>query len=159
MQIKYIVSRLLSASSSLIRKKGQHDKIARFDRPQRMPPTLIMVVEDDPLNQVIARNVLTSLGYTVVLANNGQEGMETLASANIDLILMDMHMPVMDGPDTTRSIRAQGCCLPVLGFTADTSIEAHQVCLDAGMQDVLTKPIQIDILSKTLDKFLSHDRA
>jgi CheY-like chemotaxis protein len=158
MQIKSTLTQLPDTGDDIAKKHCQQDKALSFNHPHDVSPGVIMVVEDDMLNQVIARKVLTNLGYQVIVANNGQEGMDKLASADIDLILMDMQMPVMDGPEATRRIRAQDCQLPILGFTANTSAEAHQACLDAGMHDVLTKPIQIDALSNALDQFLKSDR-
>ena len=154
MQIKSTVSRLLGTISGPVKNHAQHYTAQGADRPEGVSCASIMVVEDDVLNQVIARKILTSLGYTVIVANNGQEGIDELASAHIDLILMDMQMPIMDGPETTRRLRAQGYSLPILGFTASTSANDHQRCLEAGMQDVLTKPMQVMALTGALSRFL-----
>ena len=158
MQKKSTATHFSDTSNGITKKPYQHNKEPDFNHPHSVSSAVIMVVEDDALNQEIARKVITNLGYTVIVASNGQEGMDKLASVDIDLILMDMQMPVMDGLETTRCLRREGYQLPILGFTANTSVEGHQACFDAGMHGVLTKPIQIDNLSNALDQFLQIDR-
>ncbi|MGY4879375.1 response regulator [Vreelandella aquamarina] len=114
----------------------------------------ILLVEDDVLNQMIASRLLDRLGHQVRIANNGQEALDELETYDFDLILMDMQMPVMDGIEATRRLRSNGNTLPVLAFTANTSADDHRLCLEAGMQDVLIKPVQLESLNRMLEHFL-----
>ena len=154
MQIKSTVRQLFGTSGDSAKNCVQHNITQDINCSPSSPIASIMVVEDDVLNQVIASKILTGLGYTVILANNGQDGIEKLASADIDLILMDMQMPVMDGIEATQRLRAQGYRLPILGFTASTSNDDHQRCREAGMQGVLIKPMQLKALTGALAQFL-----
>lgn len=114
----------------------------------------ILLVEDDVLNQMIASKLLNRLGHQVRIANNGQEALDELETYDFDLVLMDMQMPVMDGIEATRRLRSNGNTLPVLAFTANTSADDHRLCLEAGMQDVLIKPVQLESLNRMLEHFL-----
>ena len=114
----------------------------------------ILLVEDDVLNQMIASKLLDRLGHQVRIANNGKEALDELETHDFDLVLMDMQMPVMDGIEATRRLRSTGNTLPVLAFTANTSSDDHRLCLDAGMQDVLIKPVQMETLTRKLERFL-----
>ena len=128
----------------------QHNKI------NHMPSVSasILLVEDDVLNQMIASKLLGRLGHQVRVANNGQEALEELEKNDFDLVLMDMQMPVMDGIEAARRLRETGNTLPVLAFTANTSVDDHHLCLEAGMQGVLIKPVQLHTLARMLEHFL-----
>lgn len=111
----------------------------------------ILVVEDYPTTQKITRHHLESAGASVLVAENGLEGIKELGKHTVDCILMDVQMPQMDGLSTTRLIRKLpiGKHVPILGMTASAHYEDIQTCLDAGMNDVLTKPLRKkDLLEK-----------
>ncbi len=111
----------------------------------------ILVVEDYPTTLQITRHHLESAGASVLAAENGLEGIKELGKHTVDCILMDVQMPQMDGLETTRLIRKLpiGKHVPILGMTASAYNEDIQTCLDAGMNDVLTKPIRKkDLLEK-----------
>jgi len=111
----------------------------------------ILVVEDYPTTQKITRHHLESAGATVLVAENGLEGIKELGEHAVDCILMDVQMPQMDGLETTRLIRKLpiGKHVPILGMTASAYDKDIQTCLDAGMNDVLTKPLRKkDLLEK-----------
>ncbi|GEM_PF-3122557 len=111
----------------------------------------ILVVEDYPTTLQITRHHLESAGASVLVAENGLEGIKELGKHTVDCILMDVQMPQMDGLETTRLIRKLpiGKNVPILGMTASAYNEDIQTCLDAGMNDVLTKPLRKkDLLEK-----------
>jgi len=111
----------------------------------------ILVVEDYPTTQKITRHHLESAGASVLVAENGLEGIKELGKHSVDCILMDVQMPQMDGLSTTRLIRKLpiGKHIPILGMTASAYDEDIQTCLEAGMNDVLTKPLRKkDLLEK-----------
>ncbi|NOG31153.1 response regulator [Halomonas sp. TBZ9] len=119
----------------------------------------ILVVEDNPVNQMLARKQLTKLGHAVSVVENGQEALDILAIQGFDLVLMDMQMPVMDGTEATRQLRARGETLPILAMTANAMPEDAQRCLDSGMQAVITKPVKVTELSNTINHYLTVARS
>jgi PAS domain S-box-containing protein len=120
----------------------------------------VLVVEDNNVNQLVAEGVLRRLGYDVVLADNGAAGVAALADCpdGFDVILMDCQMPVMDGFDATRAIRAMqrgsGVRTPVVAMTAAAIADERERCLAAGMDDFLSKPVDVDLLEATLARWV-----
>ena len=113
-------------------------------------PKRVLVVEDNAINQVVAARLIERLGHRIVIASNGAEALGRMQEAVFDLVLMDCHMPVLDGFDATRALRARGVTVPIVALTAAASNEDHQRCVDAGMNDVLLKPIQLSALANLL---------
>jgi PAS domain S-box-containing protein len=113
-------------------------------------PLRILLVEDNRVNQMVAKLMLKRLGYQIsAIANNGLEAVQAVQNDSYDLILMDVQMPKMDGLAATKMIR-QGLKSPVriVAMTADAMPEDRQACLDAGMNDFISKPISIqDLIS------------
>lgn len=118
----------------------------------------ILVVEDNLANQAVVVGMLKALGYQTVLADNGAEALSCLAQRQVDLVLMDCNMPVMDGYEATARIRdwghKNGQHLPVLAMTANTESAGLQRCLQAGMDDYLSKPMSLQMLSDKLTQWL-----
>lgn len=117
----------------------------------------ILIVEDYPTNQEIAKNHLQSAGYTFNLACNGQEALDLTSKEQFDLILMDVQMPKMDGHEATRRIRAEGgenATIPIFATTANAYQEDKDKCLASGMDEVITKPLRKEILLKTINKWV-----
>src|SRR6478736_2809473 len=124
----------------------------------------VLVVEDNEVNQLVAQGVLESLGYAVRLAGNGVEGVEAHRAQGSELVavLMDCQMPQMDGYAATRAIRAReapGQRLPVIAMTASAIAGERERCLQAGMDDFLTKPIDVSLLASTLRRWTGTDAA
>lgn len=109
------------------------------------PQLRILLVEDNAINRKVAEGMLKKLGHKVVLAENGAESLDLVENADpFDIILMDNHMPVMDGIEATRRIRAidgPESEIPIIALTAAATQRELRMCLDAGMNDVVTKPI------------------
>ncbi|MGO4906905.1 ATP-binding protein [Pseudorhodobacter sp. W20_MBD10_FR17] len=104
----------------------------------------VLLVEDNEINRVVAREMLRAAGHTVVEAHNGREAVTLAQNQAFDLILMDISMPVLDGRSATREIRAgQGLCaqVPIVALTANAMAEEQEAYLADGMNDVLTKPL------------------
>ncbi len=120
----------------------------------------ILLVEDHPTNQKLALGLLAKWGHDAVLAQNGQEALDILATQSFDLILMDMQMPVMGGIEATRHIRAsealqQGRRTPIIAMTAAAMQDDRDACLAAGMDDYISKPIKVKELQ---EKLAAHSR-
>lgn len=105
---------------------------------------------------VLVKKILQKIGVEVIHANNGIEAIELCRSENPDLILMDIQMPVMDGYDATREIRTEGFTMPIIALTAGVVKGEKQRCLDAGMDDYLSKPLNQDKLKSMVLSYLQE---
>jgi PAS domain S-box-containing protein len=116
---------------------------------------VVLVVEDNPVNQLVASGMLTALGYGVATADDGESGVAAAAAGGYVAILMDVQMPVLDGYAATRAIRAAetGPRTPVIAMTAAAVDGVRERCLAAGMDDFLTKPVDVDRLSAVLEQW------
>jgi CheY-like chemotaxis protein len=122
-----------------------------------LPPALVLLVEDHPINQMLATTLLKRWGHEVVLAENGRQAIEMFPGRAWDLVLMDMQMPVMGGLEATRHIRAmerQARRIPIIAMTANAMESDRQACLDAGMDDFLAKPFAASSLHALLLRYL-----
>lgn len=127
------------------------------------PKLKILLAEDGLANQVVARGLLQAGGHEVVIAADGRETIQRWAAEPFDLILMDMHMPDLDGIEATREIRRierqQGrAMIPIIAVTAAAMSEDTRMCMEAGMNAFLAKPLQANVLYKTLEEFSAPDR-
>jgi PAS domain S-box-containing protein len=124
--------------------------------PRQARALQVLLVEDHPINQMLATTLLKKWGHTVVLANNGQEAVDLFGSQAWDIVLMDMQMPVMGGLEATRWIRAAesaGQHTPIVAMTANAMEADRQACLEAGMDDHLAKPFNAIALQEMLVRF------
>jgi two-component system sensor histidine kinase/response regulator len=117
-------------------------------------PLRILIAEDNLVNQTVIKSILKKLGYDPFVVANGQEAITALTQHSYDLVLMDMNMPVMGGIDATKFIRESFDVQPVIVALTANSIEGdEQQCIEAGMNDYLTKPINIEALSRILTHY------
>jgi PAS domain S-box-containing protein len=125
-----------------LRARGRHQRV--------------LLVEDEPVNQEVARDMIEEIGWGVDVAGNGAEAVELASRGAYDVILMDMQMPVMNGLEATRRIRQfeAGRSVPILAMTANAFHDDRQACLAAGMNDFLSKPVSPDRLFNTLLKWV-----
>ena len=107
----------------------------------------VLLVEDNPINQEVASELLSAAGLVVSCAGDGARAVEMALAERYDLILMDVQMPVMDGLAATRAIRAQaGLATPIVAMTANAFGDDRAACLAAGMNDHTAKPVDPDLL-------------
>ncbi len=121
----------------------------------------VLLVEDHPINQQVAQELLESFGLVVGIAENGRKAVEAIQQSHFDLVLMDIQMPEMDGFEATQQIRRNGrfADLPIIAMTAHAMAGDRERCLEKGMNDHLTKPVDPDNLFKMLSKWLKQDSA
>ena len=124
----------------------------------RIAGARILLAEDNEINQQIAVELLEGAGAQVKVANNGREAVEKVAQATYDLVLMDLQMPVMDGYQATANIRSDPrfAKLPIIAMTAHATVEERQRCLDAGMADHISKPIDPVTMFATIANHYRH---
>ena len=119
------------------------------------PDARLLIVEDNPINMMVIQGLLNKLGYPqIAKALNGLEAVEKATQTAYDLILMDCQMPKLDGYDATRQLREAGITTPIVAMTAHTLSGDREKCLEAGMDDYLSKPIAIDMLAGILDHWI-----
>ena len=144
-------------------RPGPVGSTARESEPERPPAAgsdpagRILVVEDNSVNQLVAEGVITRLGFEVDHVANGMEAVEAVGSREYSAVLMDCHMPVMDGFTATREIRRReqgGERTPIIAMTAGALTEDRQRCLDAGMDDYISKPIDVIALHAVLTRWV-----
>lgn len=118
----------------------------------------ILLVEDNPINQVVTVAILDKLGYRVTVAQDGREALNLCQTENWQLVLMDCQMPIMDGYEATRRIRqaevGRGTHLPVIAVTAHVSEAEQQKCLACGMDDYLPKPFGLEELAEVIERWI-----
>ncbi len=121
----------------------------------------VLVVDDSEVNRMLATAQLSRLGYSPLVAESGHDCLDRVkAGEHFDVILMDWHMPEMDGLETTRNIRALGDAIdqrPIIAMTASVMSGDREKCLEAGMDDYLAKPVSIDDLGRMLTKWVDAE--
>ena len=122
--------------------------------------TKILLVEDNEMNRDMLSRRLIKRGYDVVLAVDGQEGLDMAASAGPDLILLDMSLPVVDGWEAARRLKADDTTrgIPIIALTADAMVGDREKYLNAGMDSYISKPFQADQLNAVVENLCSRSR-
>ena len=151
-------------SDTIIRLLGDQEKIesnsGRHDSPEaaesRDLSGNILLVEDNATNQLVAKSMLEKLGVTLEIAENGEQALEKMLDSEYDLVLMDCLMPILDGYEATKVWRNKeaGKRIPIVALTANAQQEDKKKCMDAGMDDYLAKPINLQGLEAMLRKWL-----
>ena len=152
-------SALLRAIHGVIRE-GTNEKVVEVrprDLPAALPlPLKILLAEDNIVNQRLAVGALEKFGHAVTIASTGREALLTLDSGHFDLVLMDVHMPGIDGLEASRAIRVKeerhGGHMPIIAMTACAMIGDEQRCLEAGMDAYISKPLSIKKLLEVIQR-------
>jgi two-component system sensor histidine kinase/response regulator len=140
---------------SLVRSAGRRE--AKQSRPAGSTRARVLVAEDNTINQLVAVRMLRALGYQADVAADGVEVLQMVSAAPYDLIFMDCQMPEMDGYQATREIRRreQGAPgIPIIAMTAHALEGEREKCINAGMNDYLSKPVLLENFEQMLDKYL-----
>ncbi len=139
------------------------DKILEEAKPEETNYSglRVLVVDDNSTNHVVVTSLIESLVAEVHLASNGQEAIDLLKTTEIDVVLMDIHMPVMDGIEATLSIRASTetwSDVPIIALTADPEYQQKRLCKNIGMNDALTKPVKLSDILHSFDNVMTNTR-
>lgn len=137
---------------------------SRLDAPataprRDTPKYRVLLAEDNQINTILASTIIKRAGHQVDIAGNGKEAVAALQHAHYDVVLMDMHMPVMDGIEASRRIRALGdelAAIPIIALTANVQSQDRKSCAEAGMNDFLTKPFSPEDLVSLIEKWAAH---
>ena len=118
--------------------------------------TKVLLVEDNEMNRDMLSRRLTRRGFEVIFAVNGQEGVDLAVSERPDIILMDLSLPVLDGWEATRRVKADGATssVPIIGLTAHAMSGDRERAIEAGCDDYDTKPVEIERLIGKIEKLL-----
>jgi CheY-like chemotaxis protein len=152
--IERVLEREAEAAAGRHHKLVTRDSLAT-DQGQGQYQGRVLVVEDNVVNQQVARRFLQRLGCEVVVAENGKRGVEEYFGNEYGLVLMDVQMPVMDGLAATREIRARegDRRVPIVALTASAMTDEMERCTAAGMNDLLVKPLELARLCELLDRY------
>ena len=131
------------------------DALPQLNRPDGQP-WLALLADDNPINREVGCGLLQALGLLVHTAEDGQQAVHKAQMLRYDLVLMDLQMPRLDGLAATRSLRALPHFgrVPVIAMTANSAEQSMQACMAAGMNDFLSKPIDIRLLADALMRWL-----
>jgi PAS domain S-box-containing protein len=140
-------------------KQGKPPLVTRHSlKESRKRAVKILVAEDNPVNQLVAKKIMEKLGYRSDLAANGAEAIDALSKTNYDIVFMDCQMPVMDGYEATREIRSRDSevlnhSVIVVAMTANALKGDREICIKAGMDDYITKPVTPAAISQILENW------
>ena len=146
-------------------RSEEEDDLETDQHEQWVPPVKkqrrlrILLAEDNPINQQVAMGYLTKFGHRVDFAGNGLEALQAVKDLPYDLVFMDVQMPEMDGLEATRAIRAlpiEQSQVHIIAMTANAMLGDRERCIDAGMNDYLSKPIQGELLHKAIEAMLQN---
>lgn len=151
---------LTDKSGDIVTQHTVHEQLPDFQDTRAR----ILIVEDNPINQLVVTGILKKLGYKTDVVGNGKEALRSLELIPYDIILMDCQMPEMDGYEATRIIRSSFSSvieheIPIIAMTANAMQGDKEKCIAAGMDDYIPKPISVEQLKEKLDKWYLHKHA
>jgi CheY-like chemotaxis protein len=144
---------------------GPHDRYSPGHDPVDEKPPFwrnlvnVLFIEDDRMNRRVVRDMLDVAGATMIEAESAEQGLALLGEEAVDMVLVDLRMPGMDGLTAIRHIRARADAkgaLPIIVVTADTAIDLRERCLAAGADDVIFKPVAMDALFDAMGRLLAE---
>ena len=154
--------RALRLAQAIVGSAGHaaaEDERSLLERKGAIRDLSVLVVEDNVVNRKVISKILTRAGHRAVLVDSGDAALDALDVQEFDVVVMDVNMPGLSGPETTKHFRFAHLgepYLPVIALTADATLETREECLEAGMDAVLTKPVEARILLEALDGIVSR---
>lgn len=125
-----------------------------------VPAKTVLIAEDNMDNRIIYATMLNHVGYTVVEANNGAEAVQMARTVRPDIILMDISMPVMDGYEATRVLKADASTrdIPIIAVTAHAMVTDRDAARDAGCDDYVSKPVEPQVVRSVVERWIGAAR-
>jgi signal transduction histidine kinase/CheY-like chemotaxis protein/HPt (histidine-containing phosphotransfer) domain-containing protein len=120
-------------------------------------PLRMLLVEDNPINQKVALSIFETIGFSIEVANNGEEAIQKISESTYDLIFMDIQMPTLNGLDATKQLREQGITTPIIAMTANAVSGDREDFLAQGMSDYISKPITYNSITDMIKKWIFMD--
>jgi signal transduction histidine kinase/DNA-binding response OmpR family regulator len=155
------IEKLMGTAEAKPSDHGKEHFITQYSVREEIKQSVrILLAEDNPVNQKLAVLILTKAGYNVEVVNNGKKAVETYAECpdRFNLILMDIQMPEMDGLSATKKLRDQGfTTVPIIAMTANAMKGDREICLKAGMNDYISKPVKREIIFEIIEKWLHYE--
>ncbi|WP_075602679.1 PAS domain-containing hybrid sensor histidine kinase/response regulator [Saccharicrinis aurantiacus] len=147
---------LFNSIDDLFRNEVSTESLDKVSFEERVKDKKVLLIEDNLINQKIAQKMLSKLDLRISIANNGKEGVDMVCDGDndYDLLLMDIQMPIMNGLDATKELRKRGVKTPIIAMTANAMKGDREICINAGMDDYIGKPVKMELLSSLLDKWL-----
>ncbi|MEJ6981544.1 ATP-binding protein [Pedobacter sp. P351] len=155
-EFRVILPYLISEDKASVKSPPTDGKfeIIKFEKRVK-----VLLAEDNTMNQILAKKVLTRFGCDVDIAENGGIALEMARSKRYDLVLMDIHMPVMDGYTTAKQMRKElRASLPIIAMTAHVMAGEREKCIGFGMTDYISKPFKVEQLYNLISQYLENDR-
>jgi CheY-like chemotaxis protein len=152
-----LMSRLRGTLERVVSTRVPEQPVAARPAEPVTSKGVVLVVDDGEVNQIVAVGMLRHLGYAAEVADDGEQALDAVRRRRYDAILMDVQMPGMDGYDATREIRrleAAGSRTPIIAMTASATEGEIERCLDAGMDDYQSKPVQKAAVAEVLDRWV-----
>ncbi len=151
-----LLERVKLALDNIVDEMIEVSNDERADNTKKLSGVRVLLAEDNRINALLAKSLLERMGCDVVTVGNGEEAVQSVQTTPYDLVFMDFHMPVMDGLAATQQIRALGLkALPIIALTAAAMEEDRRACSAAGMDDFITKPLELNALEAILQKWVS----
>ena len=151
-----LLERVKLALDNIVDEMIEVSNDERADNTKKLSGVRVLLAEDNRINALLAKSLLERMGCDVVTVGNGEEAVQSVQTTPYDLVFMDFHMPVMDGLAATQQIRALGLkALPIIALTAAAMEEDRRACSAAGMDDFITKPLELNALETILQKWVS----
>jgi CheY-like chemotaxis protein len=142
-------------------RSGRDRVVAISERRGDPDAALVLVVEDSPVNRLVAVHVLERCGFRSHVVNDGREALQALSSQRYDAVLMDCQMPDIDGYEATKELRRRengGRHTPVIAMTAHAMTGDRERCIEAGMDDYITKPVRMQTLNDVLRRWIGESQ-
>ncbi len=157
-------SQLFDVLQTVLAERGGHgrERMDAIGPAPAVPRARVLIVEDNAANQKVAMRMIQRLGFRADVAGTGGEAVTLIGRGHYDAVLMDCQMPEMDGYEASRQIRHNergGRHVPIIAMTADALEGERERCLEAGMDDYITKPVKLHVVAAVLERWLATTEA
>lgn len=151
-RLPLLIDKIISKTTTGQPQKEETPKISQYEADGSLSTYQVLIVDDHPINRMLLSDQISSIGFSTCTAVDGLDALKYIENHQVDIVLTDVNMPNMDGYELAKALRKLGFTLPIIALTANAMAEEKQRCIDAGMDDCLSKPTKISILRQALIK-------